>query len=92
MTGHTTGMKLAISLPDALFREIEAVARRERLTRSGVMAMAARDYLARRRVADDPTEAWNRALTHGGGSADDPVAQALRRRGKAVVRGTRGKW
>ena len=85
-------MKLAISLPDALFREIEAVARRDRLTRSGVIAMAARDFLARRRVADDPTAAWNRALANGGEAADDPVAQALRRRGKAVVRGARGTW
>lgn len=85
-------MKLAISLPDDLFQKIDALARRERMSRSGVVAMAARDLLARHRWTDDPTEAWNRALARAGQPGDDPAASALRRRGRRVIRGREGKW
>ena len=48
-------MKIAISLPDDLFRGIEACARRQKLTRSGVIAAAAREYLERHSPAEDAT-------------------------------------
>jgi len=85
-------MKLAISLPDALFREIDACARRDRVSRSRFVAMAARDFLARRRIPADPTEAWNRVIESVGQPGDDPAAVALRKRAKVVARGRRGRW
>ena len=80
-------MKTAISLPDELFEEIEACARRLRLTRSGVIALAARQFVASQRRHPDPTRAWNDAIAAGGQPSDDPGATAMRRRAKAIVRG-----
>src|SRR5882724_1935420 len=44
-------MKTAISLPDDLSAAIDACARELKLTRSGVLAQAAREFVARRRRA-----------------------------------------
>src|SRR5207244_8555070 len=87
-TGHTSGMKSAVSLPDDLFREIDACARALKLTRSGLLATAAREFLARHRRPSDATDAWNRAIARAGQPGDDPAAVAFRRRTKAVVRVT----
>jgi len=87
-TGYTSGMKSAVSLPDDLFREIDACARALKLTRSGLLATAAREFLARHRRPSDATDAWNRAIARAGQPGDDPAAVAFRRRTKAVVRVT----
>ncbi len=79
-------MKIAVSLPDPLFLEIEACARTLKLTRSGLIALAARDFLARRRAGASATTAWNRALDEAGQPGDEPGATAFRRRTKAIVR------
>ena len=79
-------MKTAISLPDDLFREIDDRARQQRLTRSGLIATAAREYLARQSPPSDATEAWNRALAKAGQPGNDAAAVAFRRRSKAVLR------
>jgi metal-responsive CopG/Arc/MetJ family transcriptional regulator len=84
-------MKTAISLPDDLFEEIDACARELKTTRSGLLAQAAREFVARRRRAADPTEAWNRAIEKAGQPGGDPAARAFQRRTKAVVRASRGK-
>jgi metal-responsive CopG/Arc/MetJ family transcriptional regulator len=78
-------MKSAISLPDDLFREIDARARQLKISRSGLLAAAAREFLARSRRPADVTEAWNRAIATAGQPGDDPAAVAFRRRTKAVV-------
>src|SRR5437899_12901851 len=80
------GMKTAISLPDELSEAIDACARELKMTRSGLLAQAAREFVARRRRGPDPTEAWNRTIDRGGQPGDDPAARAFRRRTKAVVR------
>jgi len=41
---HTNGMKIAISIPEDIFREIEKIAREQRTSRSRVIAAAAREY------------------------------------------------
>lgn len=82
-------MKTAISLPDELFEQIEACARRLRMTRSGVIALAARQFVAAQRRHADPTRAWNEAIKTGGQPGDDPGAAAMRRRAKSVIRGRR---
>ena len=79
-------MKTAISLPDELFEEIDACARELKLTRSGLLARAARDFVARCRRRSDATEAWNQAIAKAGQPGADPGARAFRRRTKALVR------
>ena len=86
-------MKTAISLPDDLFEAIDACAKELKTTRSGLLARAAREFVARRRRDPDPTQAWNRAIEKAGQPGSDPAAKALRRRSKAVVRSSnRGEW
>lgn len=41
-------MKIAISLPDDLFREVDRIAREQRKSRSQVFVTAAREYIRRR--------------------------------------------
>jgi len=84
-------MKTAISLPDELSAAIDACARELKMTRSGLLAQAAREFVARRRRAPDPTEAWNRAIEKAGQPGDDPAAASFRRRTKAVVRAPKRK-
>jgi len=79
-------MKTAISLPDELFEEIDARAKALEVSRSALLARAAREFLARHRPAEDATEAWNRAIERGGQPGDEPAAVLARRRTKAVVR------
>lgn len=90
-TGHTGAMKTAISLPDDVFREIDACAKRFKLSRSGVLTAAAREYLARHPASNDATDAWNRVIATAGQPSGDLGAAAFRRRTKAVVCGA-GKW
>jgi predicted transcriptional regulator len=85
-------VKTAISLPDDLFRRIDARARTLKLTRSAFLARAARELLDRQAPAEDATEAWNRAIEKAGQPGDEPAAVAARRRSKAVVRGQGKGW
>jgi len=79
-------MKTAISLPDELSAAIDACARELKMTRSGLLAQAAREFVARRRRAPDPTEAWNQVIDKTGQPGDAPAARAFQRRTKAIVR------
>jgi predicted transcriptional regulator len=78
-------MKTAVSLPDELFDEIDAAARRMKMSRSGLLAKAAREFLAKHQTTN-ATEAWNQAIERGGQPGDDPAAKALRRRTKQIIR------
>ncbi len=82
-------MKTAISLPDDLFEAIDDCAHRLHLSRSGLLALAARQFVARYTEHDDATKAWNEAIAVGGQPGSDPGATAMRRRSKAIVRGRR---
>jgi metal-responsive CopG/Arc/MetJ family transcriptional regulator len=86
MIGYTSIMKAAISIPDDLFREVEACSRRLKVSRSRLFATAAREYLARHAPAADATAAWNRAISEAGQPGEDPAAVAVRKRNKAVIR------
>jgi predicted transcriptional regulator len=84
-------VKTAISLPDDLFRALDAKARALKLSRSGLLARAVREFLEREGSESvDATEAWNRAIQKGGQPGDDPGAAAFRRRSKAVVGAQKG--
>jgi predicted transcriptional regulator len=88
-TGYTVDVKTAISLPDDLFRALDDRARQLRVTRSGLIATATREYLARQAPTSDATESWNRALAKAGQPGDDAAAVAFRRRSKTVLARTR---
>jgi metal-responsive CopG/Arc/MetJ family transcriptional regulator len=78
-------MKTAISLPDDLAADVDACARRLKLSRSGLLAVAVREYLASHGSTSGATEAWNRALA-AAGHEDVEVARALRRHTRRRVR------
>ena len=79
-------MKTAISLPDDLFRAVDARARVLKLSRSGLLALAVREFLEKPGSPADPTDAWNRAIARHGQPGDEPAAAAFRKRSNAVVR------
>ena len=91
MTGYTRSMKTAISIPDDLFREVEACSRRLKLSRSRLFATAAREYLARHGPPTDATAAWNLAIKQAGQPGEEPAAMALRKRTRAVIRASMRK-
>jgi len=76
--GYTNGMKTAVSLPDALFREVERQVRRTRKSRSQLYAEALAEYLARH-APDEVTEAMNRVVDQLREPADPFVSAATRR-------------
>jgi predicted transcriptional regulator len=82
-------MKTAISLPDDLFEAVDGCAKRLHLTRSGLLALAARRFVKEHLPPRNATEDWNEAIARGGQPGDDPAASAMRRRTKAVLRGGR---
>jgi predicted transcriptional regulator len=81
-------MKTAISLPDDLFDAINARAKTLRISRSALLANAARAFLDDGKQELDATQAWNLAIDEGGQPGDDRAAVAAQKRTKAVVRAT----
>ena len=80
-------MKTAISLPDELFRAVDAKARALKMSRSRLLAEAAREFIEKRERPSNATDAWNLALAHPGQPGDDAVATAaFQARSKRVVR------
>ena len=79
-------MKTAISLPDELFHAVDAKARALKMTRSGLLALAAREFIARHEKVGDATDAWNRARTRAGPPGDAAAAKAFRTRSKRIGR------
>jgi predicted transcriptional regulator len=76
--GYTTGMKTAVSLPDALFRAAEQHAQRAQKSRSQLYAEALAEYLARH-APDEVTEAMNRVADQLDPAPDAFAAGAARR-------------
>ena len=71
--GYTNGMKTAVSVPDDVFDRAEALARRERRSRSEVYSAALREYVARH-APDEVTEQLDRVIAEVG-ETDDPFAR-----------------
>jgi metal-responsive CopG/Arc/MetJ family transcriptional regulator len=69
-------MKTAISLPDELFERIERYCRQLKVSRSRLLADAAREYLARRQEPIDATTAWNEVIAKAGQPGDEPTVVA----------------
>jgi predicted transcriptional regulator len=79
-------MKTAISLPNELFRAVDAKARALKMSRSSLLAQAAREFIERREPPGDATDAWNRALARKAQPADDRATAAFQVRSKRIVR------
>jgi metal-responsive CopG/Arc/MetJ family transcriptional regulator len=74
-------MKVAVSIPDALFDSAEALAKRLRLTRSGLYATALAEFLARHR-GRKVTERLDAVY----GAEESRLDTALRRRQAQSIR------
>jgi metal-responsive CopG/Arc/MetJ family transcriptional regulator len=58
---HTNGMKIAISIPDDVFKEVERMAKEQKKSRSQIFAAAAREYIRRsetRRIIEKLDEVY----------------------------------
>ena len=71
-------MKTAISVPNKVFREAEAHARRTKKSRSQLYSEALSEYLARH-SPDPVTEAMNRVMDELGEAVDPFLSEAARR-------------
>ena len=72
---YTGGMKTAVSLPDDLFRLAETTARRLRVSRSQLYAMALAEFL-NRQEADSVTERLNEVYSHRDARVDSLLHRA----------------
>ena len=72
---HTVFMKVAVSIPDQIFREAERISRRIRLPRSQFYAHALEAYV-RERSGEEITERLNEVYAKRS-SKLDPAAEAL---------------
>ena len=76
--GYTRGMKIAVSLPNDVFRAAERHARRARKSRSQLYAEALSEYLSRH-APDEVTETMNHVIDQLNESTDPFVTAAARR-------------
>ena len=72
------GMKTAVSIPDDLFANADALAKRQGRSRSGLYARALREYLDRH-SPDNITAALNELCDEGLGTLDPFVEVATRK-------------
>lgn len=58
---HTIGMKIAISIPDAVFRDVKKAAEKQKRSRSEIFVEAVREYLMKlesRRIFESLNEVY----------------------------------
>jgi metal-responsive CopG/Arc/MetJ family transcriptional regulator len=78
MAGYTSGMKVAVSVPDEVFERAERWARRAGQSRSEVYSRALREYVSRH-APDEVTDAMDRVCEAVGEQREPFVAAASRR-------------
>lgn len=78
LDGYTSGMKIAVSIPDEVFQEAERLARRTETSRSELYARALAEYVARH-APDHVTEAMDRVADELGHETDEFTSAASRR-------------
>ena len=82
-------MKTAVSLPDPLFRDVERLARRLRISRSELYARALAEYMRSRR-GEEITEALNRVYSKESSRLEAVMAEMQWRSIKRAIK--RGDW
>ncbi len=80
-------MKTAVSIPDDLFGRAERLARKMKLTRSGLFSAALDEYVARH-ADDEVTEAVNAALQAIGDQQDPSLRPFLREAARRTLERT----
>lgn len=69
LSGHTFGMKTAVSIPDDVFKDAERLASRLQTSRSKLYARALAEFVARH-DDDRVTALMDQAVREAGGGAD----------------------
>jgi hypothetical protein len=82
-TGHTVGMKVAVSIPDDVFEEAEALAKRMKSSRSEIYSRALGEFIGHH-ASDRVTNLMNEVVDEIGGGPDAFTAAAARRALKKV--------
>lgn len=82
--GYTPGMKTAVSVPDDLFAQAEALARDTGRSRSEVYSTALREYVARH-APDRVTDAVDAVVADVVEGGVDPFLDAAARRALGAV-------
>jgi hypothetical protein len=77
-SGNTTGMKVAVSIPDEVFTEAEALAKHLRASRSEIYSRALGEYLGRH-APDRVTDQMNHVMAGIGEETDSFSKRAGRR-------------
>jgi len=75
--GNTTGMKVAVSIPDEIFAETEYLAKRLKSSRSELYSRALGEFL-RRHAPDRVTEAMDEVIAAVGDATDAFSRRAAR--------------
>lgn len=86
---YTIGMKIAVSIPDRVFADAEALAKRLGKSRSQLYADAVREYL-RNHEADSVTDRINEAVAGFSPEGLESDLGFVRVAGQAVLR--RNEW
>lgn len=82
-SGYTIGMKTAISIPDDLFEQADALARETNQSRSQLYSSAVREYVARYST-DSVTASLNAVCEAVGGEDSAFLAEAARQNARRV--------
>lgn len=75
--GNTIGMKVAVSVPDEVFKEAEALAKQLKASRSEIYSRALGEFLGRH-APDRVTAAMNHVITEVGENSDAFSRRAAR--------------
>ena len=76
--GHTTGMKVAVSIPDAIFAEAEALSKRLKRSRSEIYSRALGEFIGHH-APDRVTALMNEVVKEIGSERNDFSRVAVRR-------------
>ncbi len=83
VAGYTSGMKTAISIPDDVFEQADALARELKQSRSQLYARAVREYVARH-SADKVTAALNSVCDQVAAEDSAFIAESARQAGERI--------
>lgn len=83
IVGYTPGMKTAISIPDDVFEQADALARELKQSRSQLYARAVREYVARH-SADNVTAALNAVCDQITDEDSAFIAESARQAGERI--------
>jgi metal-responsive CopG/Arc/MetJ family transcriptional regulator len=87
---HTNGMKIAISIPDDVFEEVDKIAKEQKKSRSQIFVSAAREYIQKeetRRLIERLDKVYSQPETSEERAQRMAMSEYQRRRVKR-----KGRW